>query len=103
MTNIPGVLAAATVLEYGGIFNAWGRKVSKKGATKVSTGQYRVYHNVGHSEYTVQVTPHVYGGNQWCAMANIINKTSTYFEFLMRNDDGNGADSGFDYMIIGYN
>lgn len=103
MTNIPGVLAAATVLEYGGISNAWGACVSTKTASKVSTGQYRVYHAVGHSEYTVQITPHVYSSNQWCTMANIINKTSGSFELLMRNDDGNGADAAFDYMIIGYN
>ena len=88
-TNMPGVLAAGSVVSNGGQANVWGAKSNPIGATPI-TGGFRVpLNNMGHNQYVVQITPHTN------TTFRVGTKTSTYFEVY-----GTG---GFDYVVIGKN
>ena len=61
-TNMPGILAAGKVTKWGTIDNAYGAKVNETGKVlarveRQGDNSYKVYHRIGHSNYTVQITP----------------------------------------------
>ncbi|MDD4729465.1 MAG: hypothetical protein PHN55_12045, partial [Dysgonamonadaceae bacterium] len=89
-TNMPGVLASASVTSNGNQNNGWGAKLSPYGASTI-TGGFRVpLKDLSHNSYTVQITPHTS-----TSAFRVTIKTSTYFEV-----QGSGA---FDYTVIGNN
>ena len=99
-TNLPGVLAAASVASTGAQSNKWGAKVATS-AQPVSktTGVYTVPHNIGHSAYTVQVTCN--NSNRYFAWCSSKGNTSVVINIV--NSSGSAVDANFDYMIIGEN
>ena len=97
-TDMPGVLATASVATNRRVTNAWGAKVKTTYSIyREGTGWYRVYHNVGHSVYTVSVNCHSRG-----VVATVETKPSNYFDIRMQRV-GRDCDSGFDYVIYGKN
>lgn len=61
-TDMPGVLAAGIARTLGGVDNAFGAKVNRQGydsawVKRQSDDIYKVYHSIGHSSYSVQITP----------------------------------------------
>ena len=95
-TNIPGVLAAASVSAAGGSNNKWGAKVGN--STKQSTGTYVISHTIGHNSYSVQVT-----GRTAARIGYITSKAANSVTVVMTNMSGSLTDSDFDYSIIGNN
>lgn len=103
--NIPGVLAAGTVDKLGGVSNVWGSKASSRPAVKISSGKYRVYHDIGHQQYSVSVTPSTYyrHGRDWTASASYMDKGPNSFVVFLNEDDGDPVDVNFDFQCFGYN
>lgn len=61
-TDMPGVLASGRVSLSGSMEKAWGAKANRQGyaypvSERYGNNLYRVYHTVGHDEYSVQITP----------------------------------------------
>ena len=61
-TDMPGVLAAGIARTIGGVDNAFGAKVNRQGYDSAWVERqrddiYKVYHTIGHSNYSVQITP----------------------------------------------
>ena len=96
--NIPGVLAAGSIASGGTRSNHWGAKTSNGGVTKGATGIYNIPHQVGHTSYTVFVTPKDGSMVSYCP-----NKYSDSVQIAIRNLSGVLSDCAFDYMIVGNN
>lgn len=103
--NIPGVLAAGTVDKYGAVSNVWGAKSSSLPAVKISPGKYRIYHNIGHQQYSVAVTAATYyrHGRDWTTSASYMDKAPNSFVVFLNEDDGDPVDVNFDFQCFGYN
>ena len=61
-TDMPGVLAAGIAKMNGRVSNAFGAKVNRQGydiafCERQRDDTYKVYHTIGHSNYSVQITP----------------------------------------------
>jgi hypothetical protein len=61
-TDMPGVLAAGIAKTSGSVYNAFGSKVHRQGydiafCERQRDDIYKVYHSIGHSNYSVQITP----------------------------------------------
>ena len=96
-TDTPGVLCAGRVSSIGGVVTAWGAK--KGHSVSRSGGTYIVYHNIGHSNYIVQVTPE--GSYDYRAMYHSITNSS--FKVTIRNASGTESSNGFSYTCYGDN
>ncbi len=91
-TDIPGILASGSSDESGTLSRIFG----KIDYVQKIIGGYRIYHKVGHSNFSVQITPHLLGVGQ-------------------RNNDGFNIGAvgdvaidifgygGFDFVFIGHN
>lgn len=100
-TNIPGVLLAGEAGYTGGFTSVWGAKGhSSKTAEKISTGQYRVWHSIGHQDYQVQITPT--SANR---TAYIYSKANDNFVVYFYSVGSSPAlsDTGFHFSITGRN
>ena len=98
--NAPGVLLSASVASTGGFANSWGaKKHGSLTATKQSTGTYAVYHNVGHTNYQVSITP---ASNR---TFYVTSKNTNYFMVYFYTNASTPAlsDTAFDFMITGNN
>lgn len=99
-TNMPGVLLSASVASTGGFANSWGaKKHGSLTATKQTTGTYAVYHNVGHTNYQVSITP---ASNR---TFYVTSKNTNYFMVYFYTNASTPAlsDTAFDFMITGNN
>lgn len=112
VTDMPGVLCAGRVNATGVIQTAWGAKKNRQGqsspvAEKISgaTGRYRVYHNIGHTDYIPKLTGGVwyYQGNRRAGCPGWENIQASYFDVFMMSDGGNVIDCAFSYECIGNN
>lgn len=61
-TDMPGILAAGIAKMNGRVSNAFGAKVNRQGydiafCERQRDDTYKVYHTIGHSNYSVQITP----------------------------------------------
>jgi len=100
-TNMPGVLLSGRV-SAGGIFaNVWGAKKHDTLTAKwESVGKYTVSHNVGHADYSVQITPETDQRICYIPPSSIL---ATSFIVYFRNITGALADAAFSFMINGRN
>lgn len=103
-TDMPGILASGRVNQYGTIETAWGAKANRQGKSTAFTERYgdnlyRVYHTVGHTDYSVQITPF-----DTRDAACIMELTAYYFtcRFNGTTDNRNYAHR-FCYAIFGEN
>lgn len=100
-TNIPGVLLAGEVGYTGGFTSSWGaKKHASSTAVKIATGQYRVYHSIGHADYQVQITPTSANRTSY-----IYSKGTDNFVVYFYSVGSSPAlsDTGFHFTITGRN
>ena len=88
-TNMPGVLASASVATNRGQANGWGAKFNSNSVTAISGGFRVPLKEMEHGNYTVQITPHTK------VTFSVTNKTQTSFDVMIT-----GA---FDYTVVGSN
>ena len=104
-TDMPGVLAAGIAGAFGGVNNAYGAKVNSLGydsarCERQRDNSYKVYHSIGHSKYSVQVT--VFGDSRDAGC--VMEVSDYYFRCCFYNPvDVNKEEHDFTYLCIGPN
>lgn len=104
-TDMPGVLAAGIAGAYGGVRKAYGAKVNSLGydsarCERQRDNSYKVYHSIGHSNYSVQVT--VFGDSRDAGC--VMDIQDYYFTCCFYNPvDVNKEEHDFTYLCIGPN
>lgn len=96
--DIPGVLLSGRGLKSGGGSDLWGKTHPTRNVEKESTGTYRVYHSIGHAQYSVVVTP-MTTNLTFC----VTGLASSYFTIIITTVDGAPYDSGFNFVVLGGN
>lgn len=103
--NAPGALIAGRVSAGGSIENTWGNGVTSISASRNrGDGGYTIYHNLGHNNYYVMITPTCYWdrGYTWAA-AMILEKTSSYFQVDIIHTTAGSRNVAFEFVMIGRN
>ena len=104
-TNMPGVLAAGIARMTGTVQNAYGAKVNRLGYDRAvcelqRDNSYKVYHSIGHSNYSVQVT--VFGDSRDAGC--VMDVQDYYFTCCFYNPvDVYKEQHNFTYLCIGPN
>ena len=104
-TDMPGVLAAGIARTTGSVQNAYGAKVNRQGYDYAvcewqRDGYYKVYHSIGHSNYSVQVT--VFGNSRDAGC--VMEVKDYYFTCCFYNPvDVYREQQNFTYLCIGPN
>lgn len=104
-TDMPGVLAAGIAKMSGSVSNAYGAKVNSLGydsahCERQSDNSYKVYHSIGHSNYSVQVT--VFGDSRDAGC--VMDIQDYYFTCCFYNPvDVYKEQQNFTYLCIGPN
>lgn len=104
-TNMPGVLAAGIANMSGTVQNAYGAKVNRQGyegawCERQRDNSYKVYHSIGHSNYSVQVT--VFGDSRDAGC--VMDIQDYYFTCCFYNPvDTYKEQHNFTYLCIGPN
>lgn len=104
-TNMPGVLAAGIAKMSGSVSNAYGAKVNRQGyggawCERQRDNSYKVYHSIGHSNYSVQVT--VFGDSRDAGC--VMDIQDYYFTCCFYNPvDTYKEQHNFTYLCIGQN
>lgn len=98
-TNLPGVLMSGVVSSAGSMLSVWGGKKGSGSASRLSTGQYRVNHAIGHTDYAVLVTPNE---NR---TFYVTNKTTSTFDVRIYTTGSSPAlyDTEFNFAVFGNN
>jgi hypothetical protein len=100
-TNIPGLLLAGEVGYTGGFTSSWGaKKHASSTAVKIATGQYRVYHSIGHMDYQVQITPTSSNRTSYISAKGTDNFVVYFYSV---GSSPALSDTGFHFMITGRN
>jgi len=100
-TDMPGKLLSGSVGLNGGFNVIWGaKKHASLNAVRNALGQYTVYHSIGHSDYSVQITPETSGRAFYVPSAN---KGNSSFVVYFTNLSGSAADAAFSFEISGSN
>ena len=106
--DMPGVLVAGSVRGDDGLpTHYWGHKgVSDKNAAKagkLGNGIYRVYHQIGHVNYSLMVTPYQ-KDPLLNPSASILQKYPDCVDFVIREGHtSRPASTDFDFVILGLN
>lgn len=101
--NMPGVLAAGRVNKKGQTDNQWGCKSCRAYKHNGQTGKYKITHDIGHTNYFIQVTPAV-ADNTWAKVhAIILEKTASYAVVAIYDSgtSNTGIDTDFEFLIVG--
>ena len=104
-TDMPGVLAAGIAKMSGSVSNAYGAKVNRRGYDSAACerqrdNSYKVYHSIGHSNYSVQVT--VFGDSRDAGC--VMDIQDYYFTCCFYNPvDTYKEQQNFTYLCIGPN
>lgn len=104
-TDMPGVLAAGIARMSGTVQNAYGAKVNRQGydyavCERQRDNSYKVYHSIGHSNYSVQVT--VFGDSRDAGC--VMDIQDYYFTCCFYNPvDVYKEQQNFTYLCIGPN
>lgn len=104
-TDMPGVLAAGIAKMSGSVSNAYGAKVNRLGyeyavCERQRDNSYKVYHSIGHSNYSVQVT--VFGNSRDAGC--VMDIQDYYFTCCFYNPvDVYKEQQNFTYLCIGPN
>ena len=104
-TDMPGVLAAGIAKMTGSVQNAYGAKVNRQGYDRAvcerqRDNSYKVYHSIGHSNYSVQVT--VFGDSRDAGC--VMDIQDYYFTCCFYNPvDVYKEQQNFTYLCIGPN
>lgn len=102
--DAPGALWAGRISGEGRVENSWGNGCYVYSAQRLSTGRFRVNHNIGHTGYFVQITctPYTSGANHY-GFGVIEAKTAQYFEYECVGHNGVVGNVATEVCIIGRN
>ncbi len=105
--DMPGLLGSGSFNSAGSqdANKKWGAKSSNLAAQKVSTGRYKIFHNIGSPHFNAIISPHawLYQGAYRGMSHGIVAKTDTYVEVVFTDFGGNPQDVGFDVTFYGNN
>lgn len=100
---MPGVIAAGKMTSRGDIATQWGCKNCTSYKYSNQTGKYRIYHNLGHTNYFVQATPSV-ADNTWAKVhAIVLDKLADSCAIAIYDSgtSNDGVDIDFEFLIVG--
>ncbi|WP_462353911.1 hypothetical protein [Alistipes timonensis] len=102
--NVPGVLYVGTKYSEG--YNnyyrkVWGDGVKISSFTHIGSGQYKVVHNLRHTNYTVFAQQ--WSSGKYHGFYRLMERTSTYFVIQNLSTEGKPDSSAFDFIIFGQN
>ena len=102
--NVPGVLYIGTKYNEG--YNSYYRKIWGDGVkissfTHIGSGQYKVVHNLYHTNYTVFCQQ--WSSTKYHGFYRLLERTSTYFVIQNVGTEGKADGSAFDFIIFGQN
>lgn len=103
--NAPGVLYSAVVKNSTTLYNAWGNGLTVSSFSKLQTGEYILYHNLGHTQYMVVTNPYYEGSSQHMnCFVRVEYITTSSVRFRVVNADNGGlVETAFTFAIIGRN
>lgn len=101
---VPGVLYIGC--KYSPGYNSYYRKVWGDGMTvssfsHIGDGKYRVYHNLGHTDYTV--TGILWSSTVYYGYFRLLERTSSYFVIQNIGSSGKADQAAFDFIVMGRN
>lgn len=102
--NVPGVLYIGSKYTEGYSSNhrkIWGDGVKVSSFTHIGSGQYKVVHNLRHTNYTVFAQQ--WSSTRYHGFYRLIEKTTTYFVLQNVGTEGKPDGATFDYIIFGQN
>ena len=106
--NAPGALFGGRIIANGTLESRWGDGCGKRSpwSQRISTGKYRVYHYLGHTQYYTMATPtNMYNSNTlytW-AICLIASRTSDYVEIETVHPTAGNRDVIIEFVLIGRN
>lgn len=102
--NVPGVLYIGTKYSEGYNSNhrkIWGDGVKISSFAHIGSGQYKVVHNLRHTNYTVFAQQ--WSSAKYHGFYRLMERTSTYFVIQNVGTEGKADSSAFDFIIFGQN
>lgn len=101
---VPGVLYVGC--KYSAGYNNYYRKIWGDGMTVTSfshigDGKYRVYHNLGHTDYTV--TGMLWASTAYYGYFRLLERTTSYFTIQNIGSSGKPDQAPFDFIVYGRN
>ncbi|WP_297191040.1 hypothetical protein [uncultured Porphyromonas sp.] len=99
-TDMPGVLLGGRVEPRSVSFeHTWGAKRDSLRVDRIGRGLYKIYHAIGHKQYTVVCNAAGNGGHN----ASYVEIEANYFTIRTNHDDGTYDDVWFSFVVIGEN
>ena len=101
---MPGVLYVGCKYSVG--YNNYYRKIWGDGMTvssfsHIGEGKYRVYHNLGHTDYTV--TGMLWNTTTYYGYFRLLERTNSYFTIQNIGSSGKPDQAAFDFIVYGRN
>ena len=101
---VPGVLYVGCKYQAG--YNNYYRKVWGDGMTvssfsHIGDGKYRVYHNLGHTDYTVMAI--LWSSTGYYGYFRLLERTTSYFVIQNIGSSGKPDQAPFDFVVMGRN
>lgn len=101
---MPGVLYVGC--KYSAGYNNYYRKIWGDGMTvssfsHIGEGKYRVYHNLGHTDYTV--TGMLWNTTTYYGYFRLLERTNSYFTIQNIGSSGKPDQAAFDFIVYGRN
>lgn len=101
---VPGVLYIGC--KYSSGYNSYYRKVWGDGMkvssfSHIGDGKYRVYHNLGHTDYTV--TGILWSTTSYYGYFRLLERTTSYFVIQNIGSSGKPDSAPFDFIVMGRN
>ena len=98
--NAPGILCGVYVYAGGTGNQFWGNGCTVGTVSNISTGRYRIYHNLGHTKYSAIIQ--ALDDNGWC-FGMVKSITSTYLEVHLVDANQGDRNVNFYLYLVGRN
>lgn len=98
--NAPGILCGVYVYAGGTGNQFWGNGCTVGTVSNISTGRYRIYHNLGHTKYSAIIQAS--DDNGWC-FGMVKSITSTYLEVHLVDANRGDRNVNFYLYLVGRN
>lgn len=98
--NAPGILCGVYVYAGGTGNQFWGNGCTVGTVSNISTGRYRIYHNLGHTKYSAIIQAS--DDNGWC-FGMVKSITSTYLEVHLVDANKGDRNVNFYLYLVGRN
>ena len=98
--NAPGILCGVYVYAAGTGNQFWGNGCTVGTVSNISTGRYRIYHNLGHTKYSAIIQAS--DDNGWC-FGMVKSITSTYLEVHLVDANKGDRNVNFYLYLVGRN